>query len=132
MSERTKAILFLGTPHRGSNFGTWGWWAAQALRPLGSNPLLLADLEYDSTPLLDLHRAFVRTATDDLRVFNFFEERPLLICRLWFVQWQQFVSTPCRSSQTSTDNNCSVFESHLPRMRDQESRTLALPPITTG
>lgn len=94
MAEHTKAILFLGTPHRGSNFGAWGWWAAFALQPLGSNPFILANLDYDSTSLLDLHRAFVGSARDDLRVFNFFEKRPIQMFRLWLIQWEHFVSTP--------------------------------------
>lgn len=90
--ERTKAILFLGTPHRGTSFGSWGWLAAQALQPLGSNPLLLANLEYDSIALHDLHKDFMAAARDDLRVFNFFEKRPTQILQLWLVQWQQLVS----------------------------------------
>jgi hypothetical protein len=92
VAEYTKAILFLGTPHRGSSFGVWGWLAAQALQPLGSNPLILANLEYDSISLLDLHRQFEGVTRDDLRVFNFFEQRPIEIFRLWFIRWQQFVS----------------------------------------
>ena len=94
MAEHTKAILFLGTPHRGSNFGAWGWWAALALQPLGSNPFILANLEYDSTSLLDLHRAFVGSARDDLRVFNFFETRPIQMFRLRLIRWERFVSLP--------------------------------------
>ncbi|GKT48180.1 nephrocystin-3 [Colletotrichum spaethianum] len=90
----TKAVLFLGSPHRGTSFGKWGWMFAQALRPLGSNPSILADLGYDAFPLYDLHKNFVKTTTrKDLRIFNFFEKRPTLILQVWFVQWKQFSAT---------------------------------------
>ncbi|KJZ70348.1 hypothetical protein HIM_10277 [Hirsutella minnesotensis 3608] len=98
VAEHTKAILFLGTPHRGSSFGLWGWLAAQVLQPLGSNPFILANLEYDSISLLDLHKAFVGIVRDDFQVFNFFEQRPMRIFRLWFIQWQQF----CVREQSAT------------------------------
>ncbi|KAK3937341.1 putative kinesin light chain [Diplogelasinospora grovesii] len=78
IAERTKGILFLGTPHRGSSFSTWGRGVAQALLPLGSNPSLLAELE-----------AFVAIDREDLRVFNFYEQRPTRIFRLWFLQWEK-------------------------------------------
>ncbi|KAK3937548.1 hypothetical protein QBC46DRAFT_460804 [Diplogelasinospora grovesii] len=90
VAEHTRAILFLGTPHRGSSFSAWGRRAAQALRPLGSNPSLLAELEYDSTALLDLQRAFVAIDRGDLSVFNFYEQRPTRLLRLWFLRWQEF------------------------------------------
>lgn len=85
ISENTKAILFLGTPHRGSSFGWWGWLKAKILLPKGSNPLILANLGYDSLPLLDLHRDFEGAVPDSLRVINFFEQRPVV--------WGQFVRT---------------------------------------
>ncbi|KAK3324839.1 P-loop containing nucleoside triphosphate hydrolase protein [Apodospora peruviana] len=98
IAEHTKSILFLGTPHRGTSFGSWGWLAAQALQPLGSNPLLLANLEYDSISLHDFHKEFMAIAQDDLCVFNFFEKRPTRLLRLWFIQWQQF----CVREQSAT------------------------------
>lgn len=91
IAEHTKAILFLGTPHRGSNFSVWGRLAAQALLPLGSNPSILGEVAYDSMPLLDLHRSFTATLGDDVLVFNFFEQRPTAIFRFWFIQWENFV-----------------------------------------
>ncbi|KAK3328706.1 hypothetical protein B0H66DRAFT_596327 [Apodospora peruviana] len=98
IAEHTKSIFFLGTPHRGTSFGSWGWLAAQALQPLGSNPLLLANLEYDSISLHDFHKEFMAIAQDDLCVFNFFEKRPTRLLRLWFIQWQQF----CVREQSAT------------------------------
>ncbi|KEZ46825.1 hypothetical protein SAPIO_CDS0134 [Scedosporium apiospermum] len=79
IAENTKAILFLGTPHRGSSFGWWGWLKAKILVPKGSNPLILANLGYDSLPLLDLHRDFEGAVPDSLRVINFFEQRPVCV-----------------------------------------------------
>ncbi|KAK3357792.1 hypothetical protein B0T25DRAFT_499359 [Lasiosphaeria hispida] len=90
IAEHTKAILFLGTPHRGTSFSTWGWLAAQALRPLGSNPFILANLEYDSTSLLDLQTEFEKIIPGDLDVVNFYESRPTQIFRLWLFQWREF------------------------------------------
>ncbi|RFN43622.1 protein serac1 [Fusarium flagelliforme] len=89
VSEQTRAILFLGTPHRGSSFGTWGWLAAYAFWLLKPNLDILGSLEYDSTSLLDLHRAFTGTTRDTWRIYNFFEQRPTQIFRLWLIQWQQ-------------------------------------------
>lgn len=97
IAELTKAILFLGTPHRGSSFTLLGRLAAQALRPLGSNPSLLAEVEYDSTFLLDLHESFLDVVHDKLHVVNFFEERPTHILQFWFYQWREFVSEPCQA-----------------------------------
>ncbi|KAK4033241.1 hypothetical protein C8A01DRAFT_50136 [Parachaetomium inaequale] len=110
VAEHTKAILFLGTPYRGSNFGVWGWWAALALQPLGSNLFILANLEYDSTSLLDLYRAFVGNARDDLRVFNFFEKRPIQMFRLWLIRWEQF----CVREQSATYEGPKVRNIGLP------------------
>jgi len=92
IAERTKAALFLGTPHRGSSFSKWGTAIARALKPLGSNPSILDELAYDSVSLLDLHRDFMPVAEDGLRVINFFEQRKTPIWRIWFVRWEKFVS----------------------------------------
>ena len=90
--EFTKAIVFLGTPHRGSGFGARGRLAAHILQPLGSNPSLLAEVEYDSTYLLDLHGQFVKVVPSDVYVVNFFEQRLTHILQLWFYRWQELVS----------------------------------------
>ncbi|KAF6806669.1 Kinesin light chain 5, partial [Colletotrichum plurivorum] len=92
ITQSTKAILFLGTPHHGTSFGKWGWMFAQVLRPLGSNPSILADLGGDAFPLLDLHEHFVNTTRDGLHIFNFYEQRPTPLFRLWFFRWQEFRS----------------------------------------
>ena len=86
------AILFLGTPHRGSSFNTLGRIVARALAPIGSSTLLLEELAYDALPLLDMHEEFVNTVGKKLRVVNFFEQRKTLLIKLWFFQWEAFVS----------------------------------------
>ncbi|KAK4661301.1 uncharacterized protein QC763_0115120 [Podospora pseudopauciseta] len=98
VAEHAQTIIFLGTPHRGTSFGLWGWLAAKGLQPLGSNPSILADLEYDSFSLYDLHKDFMAVAPHDLRVFNFFEKRPTRILRLWFVRLERF----CVHEQSAT------------------------------
>ena len=77
IAQHTKAVLFLGTPHRGSSFTRWGGIAAQILRPLGSNPSILKEIEYDSLSLHDLDEDFAGLLTGDMRVVNFFEEREM-------------------------------------------------------
>jgi hypothetical protein len=95
-----KAILFLGTPHRGSRFGFWGWVNAKVLYPMGSNSALLANLEYDSIALRDLHMLFVASVRNNLDIFNFYEERPLSVIKLGFFDWKAFVSMLARNCET--------------------------------
>ncbi|KJK63773.1 Tetratricopeptide repeat [Aspergillus parasiticus SU-1] len=90
ISTYTKAILFLGTPHRGSSFSKWGRMAARALWLIGSSPSMLAEVEYDSTFLLDLHTSFEAAVGDRVQVFNIFEQRPTLILSVWFLRWREF------------------------------------------
>lgn len=94
IAEHIKAIVFLGTPHRGSSFTRLGRLAALALRPLGSDASLLAEVDYDSEFLLDLQRMFEGLVADDVHVVNFFEQRPTRLFKIWFIVWEQFVSAP--------------------------------------
>ncbi|KAF2271228.1 uncharacterized protein EI97DRAFT_408568, partial [Westerdykella ornata] len=98
VAEHTRAVFFLGTPHRGSSFSTWGSIAARALQPLGSNPSLLQEVEYDSLPLQDLHEEFENAVSDKLRVVNFYEQRKTRILKLWFLQWEEW----CVREQSAT------------------------------
>ncbi|CAG8018098.1 unnamed protein product [Penicillium salamii] len=96
---RTKAILFLGAPHRGSTYGLLGWLGAMLLRPVGSNHMILAHMDYDSQELSDLHENFIASTQDDLKVINFYEQRP----ELDLVFWQLF--TVAESSATYHGKN---------------------------
>lgn len=89
--ESTKAIVFLGCPHFGSDFAKWGVAAAQVLYPLGSNPVMLQGLEYGSLLLHDLHRRFIENSSDT-RIINFFEQRKVRILKLGLFQWDKLVS----------------------------------------
>lgn len=86
--DATKAVLFLGTPHRGSSFSRWGWWQAQALRLFGSEASLLSDLDYDSVSLQELHNSFTKLSREGMSVVNFYEQRPLRIAQFWRLKWQ--------------------------------------------
>ncbi|KAF2730807.1 hypothetical protein EJ04DRAFT_30403 [Polyplosphaeria fusca] len=90
IAEQTRAAFFLGTPHRGSSFSTWGSIVARVLQPLGSNPLLLQEIAYDSLSLLDLDDEFENVVGGKLRVVNFFEQRKTRILKAWFIQWDEF------------------------------------------
>ncbi|KAJ4288935.1 hypothetical protein N0V90_011276 [Kalmusia sp. IMI 367209] len=96
--DHTKSVFFLGTPHRGSSFSTWGSIAARMLQPLGSNPALLQEVSYDSLSLLELHEEFERAVNENLRVVNFFEQRKTRLLKVWFFQWEEF----CVREQSAT------------------------------
>ncbi|KIY04017.1 uncharacterized protein Z520_00709 [Fonsecaea multimorphosa CBS 102226] len=89
--SRTRGIVFLGTPHRGSSFTSLGSWIAWFLRPLGSNALLLDEITYDSLHLQDLHEQFTQVIEDHVQVYNFFEERPTCLVDVGIFQWSKFV-----------------------------------------
>ncbi|KAJ5160872.1 uncharacterized protein N7482_007876 [Penicillium canariense] len=74
IAQNTKALVFLGTPHRGSKSANLFAPIASALTPIGSNSKILKDLAYDSPHLLGLHTDFLRV-TRQMRVVNFYEER---------------------------------------------------------
>jgi hypothetical protein len=92
IAKNTQSILFLGTPHSGSSFTGLGAALARLLRPIGSNPSILDELEYDSVHLLHLHHEFVTAIGDNIRVVNFFEERETNLLKVWFFRWNKFVS----------------------------------------
>ncbi|EPE35145.1 alpha/beta-Hydrolase [Glarea lozoyensis ATCC 20868] len=96
VAENTKAIFFLGTPHSGSSFSVWGRWQARALSLLRSNSSILADLDCDSILLRDLHHEFARI--DRATIFNFYEQRPIQLARLWFFTWEEY----CVSESSAT------------------------------
>jgi hypothetical protein len=96
ITKSTKAIIFLGCPHFGSEFAKWGVVAAQVLYPLGSNPGMLQGLEKHSRLLHELHRRFVENFSD-ATVINFFEQRKVRILKLVLFRWEKLVSSyePC-------------------------------------
>lgn len=89
-----RGVLFLGTPHRGSNFSRWGKKMASFLQPLSSNSFILGELEYDSPHLHDLHEQFTQVAANIQCIINFYEQRMTRIFKLWWFQWEEFVRDP--------------------------------------
>ncbi|KAF2152460.1 TPR-like protein [Myriangium duriaei CBS 260.36] len=75
--DHTKAIFFLGTPHRGANihFSALGSFFVNLLRPFGSNPAMLAEVCHDRTGLYDLQTDFENMLDERVRIVNFFELR---------------------------------------------------------
>lgn len=58
--------------------------------------MILAHMDYDSQELSDLHENFIASTQDDLKVINFYEQRPELDLVFWqlFVSWvEQFLQT---------------------------------------
>ncbi|KAL5000887.1 hypothetical protein BDV10DRAFT_199813 [Aspergillus recurvatus] len=94
----TKAILFLGTPHRGSNFSRWGKTVAGLLSPLSSNSSILGELTYDSLSLQDLHDNFTKAVKNVQSITNFYEQRKSRILKVWWFQWEEF----CVQQQSAT------------------------------
>lgn len=74
----TKGIVFLGTPHRGSDLGETASIIAK-LTPLASNAVV-QDLKNHSHKLSDLSEQFVRLlSSPNLEVASFYETRPTVI-----------------------------------------------------
>lgn len=129
--ENTQAIIFLGTPHRGSTFSSWGRRVAGLLRLVGSNPSILAEIEYDSTMLLDLHLGFEAGIGTETQIVNVFEQRPTLLFRFWFFQWREFVRTSTGSSCLDitgySDFGYSAFANNQQSLEEGGYGTLACP-----
>ncbi|KAH0559684.1 hypothetical protein GP486_003804 [Trichoglossum hirsutum] len=83
--HRVRGIVFMGTPHRGSDIAHWAGFAARALRAAqigtGTNNNLLRALEEKSRTLLDISQQFVdRGATLQIRTFYEIEKLGFMNC----------------------------------------------------
>ena len=78
--DNTKAIAFLGVPHKGSDSAWWATFAANALKGASigtsTNTALVADLKKDSTTLTNISKQFVDRAWD-LIIYTFYETEVL-------------------------------------------------------
>ncbi|MCJ1309721.1 hypothetical protein MMC25_003381 [Agyrium rufum] len=78
--ESTKAIAFLGVPHKGSDSAGWATFAANALKAASigtsTNTALVADLKRDSTTLTNISKQFVDRARD-LVIYTFYETQKI-------------------------------------------------------
>jgi hypothetical protein len=71
-----KAMIFLGTPHRGSASASLGVKAAKLFRAFGlkASPSIVEAITYDSVELQDMHRHF-EAISGDVRIVNVYEKR---------------------------------------------------------
>ncbi|KAA6409764.1 MAG: kinesin light chain 1 [Lasallia pustulata] len=78
--DNTKAVAFLGVPHKGSDSAWWAAFAANALKGASigtsTNTALVADLKKDSTTLTNISKQFVDRARD-LIIYTFYETEVL-------------------------------------------------------
>ena len=78
--DNTKAVAFLGLPHKGSKSAWWASFAADALNSasLGTstNTAIVKDLKMDSSTLTNISRQFVDRAKD-LIIYSFYETQKL-------------------------------------------------------
>ena len=78
MRERTKLIIFLGTPHRGSGYAGWGQIASNLARlaQQDSNKKILETLEVSSEILDNIHEDFKTVVSKGgIKVHSFQEAR---------------------------------------------------------
>jgi hypothetical protein len=78
--DSTKLIIFLGTPHRGSSYASWGQIASN-LAKVGlqdSNKRVLETLEVNNEVLDNIHEEFIRVITErNIRIHSFQEAHGL-------------------------------------------------------
>ncbi|KAI8634991.1 hypothetical protein F5Y19DRAFT_470041 [Xylariaceae sp. FL1651] len=77
--SRTKLVVFLGTPHRGSHYGGWGVVASNlaSLAFQDSNKQVIRALEVNSEVLDNIHEEFLQAIQDKFQIHSFQEARAL-------------------------------------------------------
>ena len=81
LQQQTRAVVFLGTPHRGSSSADWAQMASNlaAVALQDSNKTITRALKVDSEVLENIHEQFIRIATiQGIRVYSFQEARGML------------------------------------------------------
>ncbi|KAI9779305.1 MAG: hypothetical protein M1835_004735 [Candelina submexicana] len=81
--RNTYGVLFLGTPHLGTQYTGYARAVAVRLSRLDSNPDIFLPLEVNSTRLLAQHETFL-WYYDKLPMVNFYETHKLEIYNTWF------------------------------------------------
>jgi hypothetical protein len=75
-----KAVVFMGTPHRGANAATWAGFAARALQATqmntATNSRLLSDLKGNSETLRQISQQFVERGSA-ITIKTFYETEML-------------------------------------------------------
>ena len=74
--NRTKLVVFLGTPHRGSTYAGWGQIASNLARLAlqDSNKKILKTLEVNGEVLDNIHEAFKTIVDEDRMEVHSFQE----------------------------------------------------------
>ena len=76
--KRTKLVVFLGTPHRGSTLASWGEIASNFARLALQDPhkKIVETLEVNNEVLDNIHAKFVNIVhRDDIKIHSFQEAR---------------------------------------------------------
>lgn len=88
IADHTKAIAFMGVPHKGSSSAWWGNLAANILNGVSvgtsTNTRLVADLRKDSSTLINISSQFVHRS-QGLKIYTFYETRklgPVVVCSI--------------------------------------------------
>lgn len=100
-------IVFLGTPHRGTQAGKWGEYVARTTKALGSDDSILRDLREDSEGLRDLLYEFTLwTNRAQLKLVCFFEQHITNYGKnLFGVPWKELVRGPWLRIRCNFSNN---------------------------
>ena len=80
MRDRTKLVIFLGTPHRGSTYADWGQIASNLARLVlhDSNKTILKTLEVNSEVLENIQEEFIKIVCNgDIKIHSFQEARAI-------------------------------------------------------
>jgi pimeloyl-ACP methyl ester carboxylesterase len=104
----TRGIIFMGTPHAGSDLAKLGHRLAGALNIVRkTNSAILAPLQVDSDELIAVQQQFQQMASDNrdsLEIFCFFEEKAVVGVG---------VIVPERSATISQYSNQSIAANHM-------------------
>ncbi|KAJ6192019.1 hypothetical protein J3E72DRAFT_176595, partial [Bipolaris maydis] len=82
MRDRTKLVIFLGTPHRGSTYADWGQIASNLARLVlhDSNKMILKTLEVNSEVLENIQEEFIKIVHNgDIKIHSFQEARAITV-----------------------------------------------------
>jgi hypothetical protein len=73
--DRTAGLIFMGTPHRGSDKAKWASMLKELFNTVGvgSSTQLLADLKRQSRTLVQINSDFVERGAKILRILSFYE-----------------------------------------------------------
>lgn len=77
----TRGIVFLGTPHKGSNLASWGVLASNLAKVAlqGPNERILKALKPNNELLENLHVVFRQMLEDNIfKIHSFYETQPML------------------------------------------------------